>query len=60
MNIIEALHKETYEVVRFGGQLSKEYKIESGVKQGDVLAQTLFNLFLDVIIRSAMLKHPDV
>ena len=59
VSIIEALHKETYGVVRFEGQLSKEYKVESGVKQGDVLAPTLFNLFLDVIIRTAMIKHPD-
>ena len=59
VSIIEALHKETYGVVRFEGQLSEEYKVESGVKQGDVLAPTLFNLFLDVIIRTAMMKHPD-
>ena len=39
VSIIEALHKETYGVVRFEGQ------VESGVKQGDVLAPTLFNLF---------------
>ena len=60
MCIIGPLHKETYGVVRFEGQLSEEYKIESGVKQGDVLAPTLFNLFLDVIIRTVMIKHPDV
>ena len=59
VSIIEALHKETYGVVRFEGQLSEEYKVESGVKQGDVLAPTLFNLFLDFIIRTAMMKHPD-
>ena len=59
VSIIEALHKETYGVVRFEGQLSEKYKVESGVKQGDVLAPTLFNLFLDVIIRTAMLKRPD-
>ena len=59
VSIIEALHKETYRVVRFEGQLSEEYKVESGVKQGDVLAPTLFNLFLDVIIRTARMKHPD-
>ena len=59
VSIIEALHKETHEMVRFEGQLSEEYKVESGVKQGDVLAPTLFNLFLDVIIRTAMIKHLD-
>ena len=59
VSIIEALYKKTYEVVRFEGQFSGEYKVESGVKQGDVLAPTLFNLFLDVIIRTAMMKHPD-
>ena len=46
-------------MVRFEGQLSEEYKVESGVKQVDVLASTLFNLFLSVIIRTAMMKHPD-
>ena len=59
VSIIEALHKEKYGVVRFEGQLSEEYKIESDVKQGDVLAPALFNLFSDVIIRTAMIKHPD-
>ena len=59
VSIIEALHKETYGVVRFEGQLSEEYKVESGVKQSDVLALTLFNLFLDDITRTAMMKHPD-
>ena len=59
LSTIEALHEETYGVVRFEGQLSEEYKVDSGVKQGDVLAPTLFNLFLDVIIRTAMMKHPD-
>ena len=42
VSIIGALHKETYGVVRFEGQLAEEYKVESGVKQGDVLAPTLF------------------
>ena len=46
-------------VVRFEGQLSEEYKVDSGVKQGDVLAPTPFNLFLDVIIKTAMMKHSD-
>ena len=32
VSIIEALHKETYGVVRFEGRLSEEYKVESGVK----------------------------
>ena len=59
VSLIETLHKETYVVVLFEGQLSKEYKVESGVKQGDVLAPTLFNLFLDVMIRTAMTKNPD-
>ena len=59
VSIIEALNKETYGMVRFEGQLSEEYKVKSGVKQDDVLAPTLFNLLLDVIIRTAMMKHPD-
>ena len=59
VRIIEALHNETYGVVRFEGQLSAEYKVESGVKQGDVLAPTFFNVFSDVIIWSVMLKHPN-
>ena len=41
--------------VRFEGQLSEEYKVESGVKLGYVLSPTLFNLFLDF----AIMKHPD-
>ena len=45
IRIIQSLHDGTNGVVRFEGQVSSEFPIESGVKQGDVMAPLLINLF---------------
>ena len=38
--------------------MSGEFSIANGVRQGDVLAPTLFNLFFDSVICMALRKHP--
>ena len=46
LNILKALQKDTSGAVRAYGKVSKEFAIGNGVRQGDVLAPTLFNLSL--------------
>ena len=58
VRILEALHQGTTGAVRAYGRVSGEFPIANGVRQGDVLAPTLFNLFLDSVICMALRKHP--
>ena len=57
--ILQALHHNTTGIVRAEELTSKEFPINVGVKQGDVLAPVLFNLFLDAVTRVAINKHLD-
>ena len=59
VHIVKALHQETQGAVRAYGRVSEEFLIRNGVRQGDVLAPTLFNLFFDAVICMAMQKHPE-
>ena len=44
--------------MRAYGWVSGKFPIANGVQQGDLLAPTLFNLFLDTVICMALRKHP--
>ena len=50
LTIIKALHDHTSAAVRSYGEISDPFSVSVGVKQGCVLAPTLFNLFFDVMI----------
>ena len=52
LSIIRSFHKDMKGTVVFDGSTSAAFNIRSGVKQGCVLAPTLFGIFLAV-----MLKH---
>ena len=58
LRILKALHRDTGEAVRAYGKVSKEFPIKNGVRQGDVLAPILFNLFFNAIISMALARHP--
>ena len=45
--------------MRAYGRVSVEFNITTGVRQGDVLAPTLFNLFFDSVIVYTMASHPN-
>ena len=59
IRILKALHSCTTEVIRVDGQLFEEFPISVGVKYGYMLAPTLFNTYLDAVIRVALKKHPN-
>ena len=52
------LHKGTRGVVRAYSRVSGEFEITTGVRQGDLLAPTLFNLFFDSVISATLACHP--
>ena len=45
--------------MRAYGRVSEEFEITTGVRQGDVLAPTLFNLLFDAVMTSTLIRHPD-
>ena len=57
--ILKVLHRETQGAVRAYGKVSDMFSINNGVRQGDVLAPTLFNLFFDAVICMSLEKHPE-
>ena len=59
IRILKTLHCGTTGLIHADGQISEKFPIEVGLKQGDVLAPMLFNLFLDAVIRVALKQHPD-
>ena len=58
VHILRALHKGTRGAVRAYGGVSGEFDVTMGVRQGDVLAPTLFNLFFDSVISATLARHP--
>jgi len=52
IQLIENLHTGTTSRVRVGGQLSEPFEITCGVRQGCVLAPTLFCIAIDWILSS--------
>ncbi len=51
VRLIQECYKDTNCQVRFGGQLSESFNVENGLRQGDPLAPTLFNLALEKVRR---------
>ena len=52
-SIIESFHNNMKGTVQFDGNLSDPFDIRSGVKQGCVLAPTLFGIFFSMLLRHA-------
>ena len=52
-SLIESFHSNMKGTVQFNGNLSKPFGMHSGVKQGCVLAPTLFGIFFALLLRHA-------
>ena len=71
LTIIRVMHDQFTAAIAFG-KTSEEFAMTSGIRQGCVLALTLFNLFFDAVIRMAIddnleedrgvriIFHPDI
>ena len=57
IHVLKAIHYNTKGKVHAYGHLSSPFQINNGVRQGEVLAPTLFNLFLDAVVDKALENH---
>ena len=53
LSFLESFHNNMHGTVRFDGNMSEAFNIRSGVKQGCVLAPTLFGIFFSVLLKHA-------
>ena len=53
LNMIISFHKDMKGTVLFNGNLSEPFPIRNGVKQGCVLAPTLFGIFFSLVLKHA-------
>ena len=54
--MIECFHTDAKGTVQFNGSSLEPFEIRSGVKQGCVLAPTLFGVFVDLLLKHAFDK----
>ena len=53
VKLIRSFHDEIEVSVNVGGTLTDPFKVETGVKQGDLLAPTLFSVFFSIVLNDA-------
>ena len=53
LSIIHSFHEDMRSTVQFDGATSEEFEVKSGVKQGCVLAPTLFGIFFALLLKHA-------
>ena len=58
IELLEDLHTDTFAAIRLGGKIGPRFKVLSGVRQGCVIAPTLFNIFIDLVMRKAISRMP--
>ena len=59
LSTVRSFHNGMMSTVQFDGNVSAEFGIESGVKQGCVLAPTLFGIFFALLIKHAFKRSTD-
>ena len=58
-SMIESFHTDTKGTVQFNGSSSEPFEIRCGVKQGCVLAPTLFGIFFGLLLKHAFDKTTE-
>ncbi|WP_353804357.1 RNA-directed DNA polymerase, partial [Acinetobacter baumannii] len=53
LSVIKAFHEDTHSTISFSGSTSSPFQVKSGVKQGCVLAPTLFGIFFSMLLQHA-------
>ncbi|XP_071941032.1 uncharacterized protein [Antedon mediterranea] len=53
LNIIRSFHQGMQATVKYNGAVSDSFEVESGTKQGDVLAPLLFGIYFAVVLQRA-------
>ncbi|WP_353805815.1 reverse transcriptase domain-containing protein, partial [Acinetobacter baumannii] len=53
LSVIKAFHEDTQSTISFSGSTSSPFQVKSGVKQGCVLAPTLFGIFFSMLLQHA-------
>ena len=59
LHIITSFHQDMQGTVQYDGSCSEPFPIRSGVKQGCVLAPTLFGIFFSLVLHSAFETSTD-
>jgi hypothetical protein len=59
VELLEDLHTGTQAAVRMGGGLSEWFDVQSGVRQGCVIAPLLFNIYIDFVVKQALALMPE-
>ena len=59
LNIVKSFHEGMKARVSFNGQESEDFAINCGVKQGCVLAPTLFNIYFSYLLHYALADNED-
>lgn len=60
VSIIRAFHQESTALVCAYGKPSAEFCVTCGVRQGCVLAPSLFSLYFDAVIHRAIFEHEQL
>ena len=59
LRIITSFHEDTQGTVQYDGSSSEPFRIKSGVKQGCVLAPTLFGILFSLLLRYALSQSEE-
>lgn len=59
LSIVRSFHDGMMSTVQFDGDISTEFGVKSGVKQGCVLAPTLFGIFFALLLKHAFNSSED-
>ena len=59
ITVVRSFHDQMSAVVKYEGNLGEEIQVRNGLRQGCVLAPTLFNLYINCVMREWREKVKD-